>query len=94
MSERELTKPYEPNAALRALYRRFFDNIQVDESWVGPVRELASRGSVVYVLRNLNFVDFFALDHLTKRYQLPQIRYVNDLGILGSGSSRRWAKAG
>ncbi len=81
MSQRELTRPYEPNAALRAVYTRFFDNIQVDEAWVREVRQLASIGSVVYVLRNLNFIDFFALDHLTKRYGLPQIRFVNDLGL-------------
>jgi glycerol-3-phosphate O-acyltransferase len=77
----ELTKPYEPNAALRALYHRFFDRIQVDESWVLRVRDLAAEGSVVYVLRSLNFIDFFALDHLTKRYALPQIRFVNNLGL-------------
>jgi glycerol-3-phosphate O-acyltransferase len=78
---RELTKPYEPNPALRALYHRFFDRIQVDDGWVRRVRELAAEGTVVYVLRNLNFIDFFALDHLTKRYALPQIRFANDLGL-------------
>ncbi|MBK8997283.1 MAG: 1-acyl-sn-glycerol-3-phosphate acyltransferase [Myxococcales bacterium] len=81
MPKRELTQPYEPNPALRALYRRFFDRIQVDESWVDDVRRLADRGSVVYVLRNLNFIDFLALDHLTKRFALPQVRFANDLGL-------------
>jgi glycerol-3-phosphate O-acyltransferase len=81
MSERELTITYVPNPALRAIYRRFFDKIQVDEAWATKVRELAARGSVVYVLRNLNFIDFLALDYLTKRYALPQIRFVNDLGL-------------
>jgi glycerol-3-phosphate O-acyltransferase len=81
MSERELTQTYIPNPALRAIYRRFFDKIQVDEAWARAVRDLASRGSVIYVLRNLNFIDFLALDYLTKRYSLPQIRFVNDLGL-------------
>jgi glycerol-3-phosphate O-acyltransferase len=81
MPKRELTQPYEPNPALLALYRRFFDHIEVDDAWVQNVRRLASEGSVVYVLRNLNFIDFLALDHLTKRYALPQIRYANDLGL-------------
>ena len=81
MSERELTQTYVPNPALRAIYRRFFDKIQVDEAWATAVRDLASRGSVIYVLRNLNFIDFLALDYLTKRYALPQIRFVNDLGL-------------
>ena len=30
-------------------------------------------GLVVYVLRNLSFLDFLALDHLTKRYDLPPV---------------------
>jgi glycerol-3-phosphate O-acyltransferase len=80
-ADRELTQTYAPNPILRALYRRFFDTIQVDEAWVREVRALSERGSIVYVLRNLNFIDFLALDYLTKRYQLPQVRFVNDLGL-------------
>ena len=72
---------YEPNPALRVLYRWFFDNIQVDENWVRQVREQANRGRIVYVLRSLNAVDFLALDHLTKRFDLPRIQYVNDLRL-------------
>src|SRR5262245_14466874 len=81
MARQELTRPYEPNPALRALYSRFFDHIQVDEGWVKDVRRLAAKGTVVYVLRNLSFIDFLALDHLTKRYGLPQVRFANDLGL-------------
>ena len=76
-----IPKAYEPNPLLRVVYRRFFDSIQVDESWVREVRDLAQVGRVVYVLRNLNLIDFLALDHLTKRFDLPQIRFVNDLGL-------------
>lgn len=72
---------YEPNPALRVLYRWFFDNIQVDENWVRQVRQQADRGRIVYVLRSLNAVDFLALDHLTKRFDLPRIQYVNDLRL-------------
>ena len=81
MAKRELTQPYEPNPALRAVYRRFFEKIQVDDAWVRSVKDLASEGSIVYVLRNLNFIDFLALDYLTKRHRLPQVRFVNDLGL-------------
>jgi glycerol-3-phosphate O-acyltransferase len=81
MDAPNVPQSYEPNPALRVLYRWFFDNIQVDEEWVRQVRRLASRGTVVYVLRNLNPVDFLALDHLTKRYDLPRINYVNDLRL-------------
>src|ERR1700759_1088214 len=75
------TTTYEPNVALQALYSKFFDAIQVDEAWIHGVRQLASTGTVIYVLRNLNFIDFLALDHLTKRYGLPRIRFANDLGL-------------
>ncbi|MFO7178588.1 MAG: 1-acyl-sn-glycerol-3-phosphate acyltransferase [Pseudomonadota bacterium] len=81
MEQRVLTRTYVPNPLLRAIYQRFFDKIHVDEAWVREVRRLAERGRVVYVLRSLNVVDFLALDYLTKRHGLPQIRFVNDLGL-------------
>jgi glycerol-3-phosphate O-acyltransferase len=76
-----LPPPYRPNPLLRALYQRFFDQIQVDSEWVTQVRRLAAQGTVVYILRNLNFVDFFALDYLTKQFDLPRIRFASDLGL-------------
>lgn len=78
--ERPLVR-YEPNALLAWLYHRFFEHIEVDEAWARAVREADARGTVVYVLRNLSFVDFFALDYLTKRLELPQVRFANDLGL-------------
>ena len=72
---------YEPSPLLARLYQRFFDRIDVDESWARAVREAEQRGTVVYVLRNLSFVDFFALDYLTKRLELPEVRFANDLGL-------------
>src|SRR5690606_25833803 len=63
MPERELTRPYTPPAVLKILYRRFFDHIQVDEGWADQVRRLSERGTVLYVLRNLNWLDFLALDY-------------------------------
>ncbi|MFO0677399.1 MAG: 1-acyl-sn-glycerol-3-phosphate acyltransferase [Polyangiaceae bacterium] len=80
MRERPLVA-YEPNPALAWLYDRFFQHVAVDETWVRAVREASTRGTVVYVLRNLSFVDFLALDHLTKRYDLPQVRFANELGL-------------
>ena len=81
MTTHALAPTYEPNPLLAYVYRRFFEHIQVDETWVATVREAAARGSVVYVLRNLSFIDFLALDHLTKRHGLPRIRFANDLGL-------------
>lgn len=78
---RALPPRYEPNAILRWLYRRFFDAIEVDPAWIDAVRAAALRGTVVYALRNLSLLDFLALDHLTKRFGLPQIRFANNLGL-------------
>ena len=80
MTDRPLVS-YKPHAALAWLYQRFFENIEVDDSWAKAVREADRRGTVVYVQRNLSFIDFFALDHLTKRLDLPQVRFANDLGL-------------
>src|SRR5215470_7057351 len=95
MSESSTTKTYQPNFALRAVYRKFFDAISVDPSWIHSVRHLASKGTVVYVLRNLSVVDFLALDHLTKRFGLPQVGFANDLGlwILNPSMGRGFMKA-
>ncbi|MET0595364.1 MAG: 1-acyl-sn-glycerol-3-phosphate acyltransferase [Polyangiaceae bacterium] len=81
MTTRALAQTYEPNPVLAYVYRRFFEHIHVDDAWIAAVREAASRGSVVYILRNLSFLDFLALDHLTKRHGLPRIRFANDLGL-------------
>ncbi len=79
--ERSGAGRYQPNAAIAWLYHRFFSNIEIDESWAESVRDADLRGTVVYALRNLSFVDFFALDYLTKRLHLPEIRFANDLGL-------------
>lgn len=89
--------PYEPNAILGWAYHRFFEHIQVDEAWTGSVRRAEARGTVVYVLRNLSPVDFFALDYLTKRHKLPQVYFANDLGLgvlepMGRGWLRAFAR--
>jgi glycerol-3-phosphate O-acyltransferase len=76
-----ISKLYEPNPALRVLNRWFFDKIQVDDAWAEQVREMSGRGTVVYILRSLNLLDYLALDHLTKRYDLPRIEYVNDIQL-------------
>jgi len=81
MSPPPLTHPYVPHFALQALYRRAFERIQVDEGWADKVRELSKKGSVLFVLPNLNWLDFVALDYLTKRHNLPPLRYTNDLGL-------------
>ena len=73
--------PYKPNAILGWLYRRFFAHIHVDENWSRGVRDAASKGVVVYVMRSLSFLDFLCLDFLLKKFGLPLVRFVNDLGL-------------
>lgn len=80
MSSRPLVG-HRPNALLSALYERLFRHITVDPAWADAVRNAQARGTVVYVLRNLSFVDFFALDYLVKQLDLPAIRFANDLGL-------------
>jgi glycerol-3-phosphate O-acyltransferase len=93
VSERPLVS-YTPNPVLAWAYRRFFEHIEVDASWAKAVREASTRGTVVYVFRNLSFVDFFALDHLTKRHDLPQIRFAGDMGLwILEPMGRGWAEA-
>lgn len=74
-------RSYQPNPALAWIYQRFFEHIEVDQTWADQVLAADARGTVVYVLRNLSFVDFLALDYLTKKLALPQVRFANDMGL-------------
>ncbi|MFT3921473.1 MAG: 1-acyl-sn-glycerol-3-phosphate acyltransferase [Myxococcales bacterium] len=80
-SREESTPVYRPNGFLRWLTARFFRHIHVDPQWVEAVRSAAMRGTVVYMMRSLSVVDFLCLDYLTKRFELPLLRFVNDLGL-------------
>src|SRR5690349_2118039 len=77
-SREESTSVYRPNGFLRWLTARFFRHIDVDPQWVEAVRSAAQRGTVVYMMRSLSVVDFLCLDYLTKRFELPLLRFVND----------------
>jgi len=72
---------FEPNRFLRWLYTRFFRHMRIDERWSGVVRESAATGIVVYVMRSISILDFLCLDYLIKRFRLPLLRFVNDLGL-------------
>ncbi|MBI2894902.1 MAG: 1-acyl-sn-glycerol-3-phosphate acyltransferase [Deltaproteobacteria bacterium] len=95
MAERSVTlappgRPYEPGALLRWLYRRFFAALQVDAALDATVRQAAQRGTVVYVLRSLSFLDYACLNFFTQKLGLPALRFVNDLGQLPFRSLWRW----
>jgi glycerol-3-phosphate O-acyltransferase len=74
-------RPYAPNPLLERIYHRFFRHMRVEETWVRAIREASKKGTVVYIQRNLSFVDFLALDYLTKREGLPPVHFANDLGL-------------
>jgi len=74
-------EPYQPNPILRWLYGRFFRHIHVDHRWSGEVERAAENGVVVYVMRSISFLDFLCLDFLLKKFGLPLVRFVNDLGL-------------
>lgn len=59
--------------------RRLFQHLDVETAWAEAAREVSARGPVVYVLRNASVIDYLALDHLTRRLDLPEIGYVNAL---------------
>jgi glycerol-3-phosphate O-acyltransferase len=76
-----LPEAYEPNPLLRIALEKLFANIEVDKSWLIQQSKLSHDATVVHVLQSLNFVEFLALDHVTKLHSLPRIRFVSDLGL-------------
>jgi glycerol-3-phosphate O-acyltransferase len=58
---------------------RLFRHLEVDRAWRRAVEEVARRGPVVYVLRHVSLLDYLALRHLTHRFDLPRIGFVNEL---------------
>lgn len=77
----EPPEPYQPNPLLRLAFDRLFSNIALEPGWLQAHQQIASKARVVHVLQSLNFVEFLALDHITKRHSLPRIRFVTDLGL-------------
>ncbi len=76
----ELLPHFGPRAAFARILRRFLEPLPLDRAWAHRLRQAHEQGSVVYVLRDLSFVDFFALDHLIQRLGLPPLGFGNDLG--------------
>jgi glycerol-3-phosphate O-acyltransferase len=61
--------------------RRLFASIRIAPSAVEHVRELAARGSVIYVMRRRSWVDFLLVTFVLKREGLPVPGFVNDLPL-------------
>src|SRR5262245_9241812 len=68
-------------AGVRRAADGWFRDIAIDEAWTQAVRDLARRGALIYVLRNVSVLDYLALEHLTARFSLPPIGFVNELPV-------------
>ncbi|NLY94840.1 MAG: hypothetical protein GXY23_12530 [Myxococcales bacterium] len=73
--------PHQPNRVLAWLYKRLFSHIGVDASWSDQVQAAAERGVVVHVMRTISILDFLCLDFLLRKFGLPLVHFVNDLGL-------------
>ena len=78
-----------PSPTIKAASGWMFDRIDIDQSWVDTVRRFSAQGTVVYVLRNLSWIDYLALDRITARNQLPKIRFANDLAPSLIGNAKQ-----
>ncbi|MEM9874827.1 MAG: 1-acyl-sn-glycerol-3-phosphate acyltransferase [Myxococcota bacterium] len=65
---------------------RLFRHVEVAPEWPETARALAAQGPLVFVLPHASRVDVAALDHLTRRHDLPSLDFVN-LPPSGSASS-------
>ncbi|MBN2344412.1 MAG: 1-acyl-sn-glycerol-3-phosphate acyltransferase [Deltaproteobacteria bacterium] len=53
--------------------------VRVSEQWLNQVREAAQQGSVIFILRNRNIIDFLCLRGICKRHNLPPLGFVSGL---------------
>lgn len=59
--------------------RRLFGRAVVNERLVEKIRDLAERGTIVYVLRHHSFVDFFMINFILRREDLPLPVFANGI---------------
>lgn len=67
------------NVVAEFVGRRLFGRAVVNERLVEKVRDLAERGTVVYVLRHHSFVDFFMINFILRREDLPLPVFANGI---------------
>lgn len=74
----------------RVLARKFFAHVRVDPDVADHVRNLAGRGSLVYVMRYRSFVDFMLVVSILLREGLPVPHFVADLQTAWLRPVREW----
>jgi len=63
-------------AALQSVLVRY---VKISDDWVERVRAAATRGPVVFILRNRSLIDFLCLRGLCRRHGLPEVGFVSGL---------------
>lgn len=63
-------------ALLEAVLVRY---VKIDEDWIARAKAAASRGPVVFILRNRSLIDFLCLRGTCKRHGLPLVGFVSGL---------------
>jgi glycerol-3-phosphate O-acyltransferase len=59
--------------------RRLFGRAVVNERLVEKIRDLAERGTIIYVLRHHSFVDYFMINFILRREDLPLPVFANGM---------------
>lgn len=67
------------NAIAEFVGRRLFRRAVVNERLVEKIRELAEQGTIVYVLRHHSFVDYFMINFILRREDLPLPVFANGM---------------
>ena len=62
---------------LRSFFARYFNPIQFPEEAVDSIRELAGKGTVVYLTRSASLLHFLYMNHVCLRHGLPLAQFVN-----------------
>ncbi len=69
------------NLVVRGFARRFFRHFELDPERVGELREMESRGAVVYVMRYSSRLDYFLLNTLFAREGLRLSAFANGISF-------------
>jgi glycerol-3-phosphate O-acyltransferase len=57
--------------------RRLFGDVVMNENAVSKIRELAQTGTIVFTMRHRSFIDYFFVNHVLRREDLPLPVFAN-----------------
>ncbi|MDB4969819.1 MAG: Glycerol-3-phosphate acyltransferase [Myxococcales bacterium] len=87
-----------PGPVLRWFFGRFFKQIDFPKEGAEKIRRAAERGTVVYVVKTLSYIDYLYFSYAFLKYALPLSRFANGvktlmmqpLGKILRGALRLW----